>query len=50
MLCRAAPAVFVVTADGAGHVGVSDLFVGGRNGRSGLVRVCELGRVAQFDS
>lgn len=46
MLCRAAPARFVVAADGAGHVGVSDLKFG-RNGLAFCVAVCELGRVAR---
>lgn len=35
-LCRAAPAVFVVTADGAECVGALDLWLFGQNGRSGL--------------
>ena len=47
MLCRAAPARFVVAADGAGHVGVSDLWFCGRNGLAICVAVCELGRVAR---
>ena len=47
MLCRAAPARFVITADGAGHVGVSDLWFCGRNGRCGSSPRCELGRVAR---
>lgn len=46
MLCRAAPARFVVAADGAGHVGVSGLKCG-RNGLAIYVAVCELGRVAR---
>lgn len=45
-LCRAAPARFVVAADGAGHVGVSGLKCG-RNGLAIYVAVCELGRVAR---
>ena len=39
MLCRAAPAVFAITADGAGHVGVSDRLFGGLSVRCDDVAV-----------
>ena len=39
MLCRAAPARFVITADGAGHVGVSDRLFGGLSVRCDDVAV-----------
>ena len=38
-LCRAAPARFVITADGAGHVGVSDRLFGGLSVRCDDVAV-----------